>query len=191
MAVLEGESRPVQRLKTSESWRRAWRTGDWWRHLGLLAFLFFMFLPFIITIIISFKDIPQFDHAAFRVTFPLHPVNYVDAWRIVSKYIYNSLIVSTVSVMGMVVLAAIAAWAFARYPFPGREIFFFGVLALLMIPGELTLIPAFLLVKTLGLLNTRWVLIAPYIAGRAGFRHLHPAPVLPGVAGGDVRSRAH
>ncbi len=165
MAVIEGQSRPIQRLQLADSWRRAWRSGDWWRQLVLLAFLFFMFLPFIITFIISFKDIPQFDHAPFRVTFPLHPVNYVDAWRIVSRYIYNSLIASSASVIGMVILAAIAAWAFARYPFPGREIFFFGVLALLMVPGELTLIPAFLLVKTLGLLNTRWVLIAPYIAG--------------------------
>ena len=165
MTVLEGQPQPVQRMSLGAGWRRAWRTGDWWRHLGLGAFLFFMFLPFIITIIISFKDIPQFDHFPFTVTFPLHPDNYLEAWRIVSRYILNSIITSGTSVVGMVFLAAIAAWAFARYPFPGREIFFFGVLALLMVPGELTLIPAFLLVKDLGLLNTRWVLIAPYIAG--------------------------
>ncbi len=165
MTVLEGQPQPVQRMSLGAGWRRAWRTGDWWRHLGLGAFLFFMFLPFVITIIISFKDIPQFDHFPFTVTFPLHPDNYLEAWRIVSRYILNSIITSGTSVVGMVFLAAIAAWAFARYPFPGREIFFFGVLALLMVPGELTLIPAFLLVKDLGLLNTRWVLIAPYIAG--------------------------
>ena len=165
MTVLEGQPQPVQRMNMGDSWHRVWRTGDWWRHLGLLGFLFFMFLPFIITIIISFKDIPQFDHYPFTVTFPLHPDNYIDAWRIVSRYILNSMITSSTSVVGMVILAAISAWAFARYPFPGRDFFFFGVLALLMVPGELTLIPAFLLVKDLGLLNTRWVLIAPYIAG--------------------------
>ncbi len=165
MTVLEGQPQPIQRMSLTEGWRRAWRTGDWWRHLGLFGFLFFMFLPFIITIIISFKDIHQFDHYPFTVTFPLHPENYLEAWRIVSRYILNSIITSGTSVVGMVILAAIAAWAFARYPFPGRELFFFGVLALLMVPGELTLIPAFLLVKDLGLLNTRWVLIAPYIAG--------------------------
>ena len=165
MTVLEGQPQPAQRMSLGTSWRRAWRTGDWWRHLGLVGFLFFMFLPFIITIIISFKDIPQFDHYPFTITIPLHPENYLEAWRIVSRYILNSLITSSTSVVGMVILAAISAWAFARYPFPGREFFFFGVLALLMVPGELTLIPAFLLVKDLGLLNTRWVLIAPYIAG--------------------------
>ena len=165
MTVLEGQPQPVQRMNMGDSWHRVWRTGDWWRHLGLLGFLFFMFLPFIITIIISFKDIPQFDHYPFTITIPLHPDNYIDAWRIVSRYILNSMITSSSSVVGMVILAAISAWAFARYPFPGRDFFFFGVLALLMVPGELTLIPAFLLVKDLGLLNTRWVLIAPYIAG--------------------------
>ncbi|MEZ4866691.1 MAG: carbohydrate ABC transporter permease [Caldilineaceae bacterium] len=145
--------------------RRLWRTGDWFRHCVLSLIAFLMFLPFIITFIISFKSLPQFNHAAFLPTFPLHPENYVDAWRVVSKYILNSIIVSGVSVVFMVALAALAAWAFARYPFPGREIFFYMVIALLMIPGELTLIPAFLLVKNLGLLNTRMVLILPYIAG--------------------------
>ena len=61
MTVLEGQPQPIQRMSLTEGWRRAWRTGDWWRHLGLFGFLFFMFLPFIITIIISFKDIHQFD----------------------------------------------------------------------------------------------------------------------------------
>lgn len=145
--------------------RRLWRTGDWFRHLFLATVAFLMFLPFIITLIISFKTLPQFNHAAFTLTFPLHPENYGEAWKVVAKYIVNSIVVSGVSVIFMVALAALASWSFARYPFPGREIFFYLVIALLMIPGELTLIPAFLLVKTLGLLNTRLVLILPYIAG--------------------------
>jgi ABC-type glycerol-3-phosphate transport system permease component len=124
-----------------------------------------MFAPFIITLFISFKSNPQFNRDPFLPTFPLYPENYADAWRVVAKYIVNSIVVSGVSVIGMVCLAALAAWAFARYPFPGREIFFYLILVLLMIPGELTLIPSFLLVKDLGLLNTRWVLILPYIAG--------------------------
>lgn len=147
------------------SLRRLWRTGDWFRYLFLSTVAFLMFLPFIITVIISFKSLPQFNHHAFTLTFPLHPENYTEAWRVVSKYILNSIIVSGGSVIFMVALAALAAWAFARYPFPGREFFFYLVIALLMIPGELTLIPAFLLVKTLGLLNTHLVLILPYIAG--------------------------
>ncbi|HEX5417172.1 MAG TPA: carbohydrate ABC transporter permease, partial [Chloroflexota bacterium] len=53
----------------------------------------------------------------------------------------------------------------ARFSFPGREIMFYLVLALLMIPGILTLVPSFLLVKSLGLIDSFWGLILPYIAG--------------------------
>lgn len=167
MAYAQSEERPLvaQASGTMAGFRRYWRRGDWYRHLILVIISFLMFLPFMITVIISFKSIPQFNHEPFWITFPLYPENYQDAWRVVSKYILNSIIVSGGSVIAMVALAALAAWAFARYPFPGREFFFYGILALLMIPGELTLIPSFLLVKDLGLLNTRWVLILPYIAG--------------------------
>ncbi len=144
---------------------RLWNTGDWSRYLFLSIIVFLMFLPFMIMFIISFKSMPQFNREAFLPTFPLYPENYTDAWRIVSKYIMNSIIVSGSSVIFTVALAALAAWSFARYPFPGRELFFYLVIALLMIPGELTLIPSFLLVKSLGLLNTHLVLILPYIAG--------------------------
>jgi len=62
-----------------------------------------------------------------------------------------------------------AAYAFARHRFPGSQLLFYAILALLMIPGVLTLIPQFLLVKRLGLLNTYWALILPYIAGGQAF----------------------
>ncbi len=150
---------------TGPSWRAFWRTGDWWHHLLLVILLFFMFVPILMMLIISFKTVSQFDVDPFLPTFPLHPENYARAFNIVWRYIFNSFIVSGVSVIGMVVLATITAWAFARYPFPGRDILYYLILALLMIPGELTLVPSFLLVKALGLLNTRWVLILPYIAG--------------------------
>ncbi|NLV75251.1 MAG: carbohydrate ABC transporter permease [Chloroflexi bacterium] len=151
--------------RTGEAWRAFWRTGDWWHHLLLVILLFFMFVPILMMLIISFKTVSQFDVDPFLPTFPLHPENYARAFNIVWRYIFNSFIVSGVSVIGMVVLATITAWAFARYPFPGRDILYYLILALLMIPGELTLVPSFLLVKALGLLNTRWVLILPYIAG--------------------------
>ena len=67
--------------------------------------------------------------------------------------------------IGVLVIASISGFVFARYNFPGRELFFFAILALLMIPGVLTLVPAFLLVKNLGLINTYWALILPYMAG--------------------------
>src|SRR5690606_4313702 len=68
-----------------------------------------------------------------------------------------------------VFLASLSAYVFARHRFPGSDAVFYAIIALLMIPGVLTLIPLFLLVKDLGLLNTFWALILPYIAGGQAF----------------------
>src|SRR5262249_53553002 len=143
MATLQQQNPAIGQYRSSappSGLRRLFMTGDWYRYLILTTVVFFMFLPFILMIMISFKDNPQFNHSQYSITFPLHPENYTDAWKIVSRYIGNSIVVAAASTIGMVPLAALAAWAFARYPFPGREILFFLVLALLMVPGELTLI---------------------------------------------------
>ncbi|MHB9033983.1 MAG: carbohydrate ABC transporter permease [Anaerolineae bacterium] len=158
-----------RRLKVTKSsgsaWRAFWRTGDWWHHIWLIVLLFLMFVPIMMMLIISFKTIAQFSMDPFFPTFPLHPESYERAFNVVKIYILNSFIISGISVIGMVILATLTAWAFARYPFPGRDLLYYMILALLMIPGELTLVPSFLLVKGLGLLNTRWVLLLPYMAG--------------------------
>lgn len=74
----------------------------------------------------------------------------------------NSVIVATVITIGQVTFSAMAAYAFARLKFPGRDKIFFVYLAGLMIPPIFTLIPNFILMKNLGLLNTLTGIIAPY-----------------------------
>jgi ABC-type glycerol-3-phosphate transport system permease component len=64
-----------------------------------------------------------------------------------------------------VVLASLAGYVFARHRFPGKEGIFTGILALMMIPPLLTLIPSYVLVHRLGLVNTRWSLILPWTSG--------------------------
>ena len=131
--------------------------------LGVAAVL--TFYPFIFLLISSFKTSPQFLHNFWGISLPPEPLNYVDAWNRVSPYVLNSLFVSLVTMALVLLIASVTAFVFARYSFPGREVLFFAILALLMIPGVLTLVPAFLLVKSFGLLNTYWALILPYTAG--------------------------
>lgn len=131
--------------------------------LGFLVFFTFYLLVFLF--ITSFKDIFQFVYHFWGVTFPLHFSNYVDAWGQVYPYLLNSAVVSISSLAGVLILASLSAYAFARFSFPGKEILFFAIISLLMIPWILTLIPRFLLVRDLGLLNTRWALILNYVAG--------------------------
>jgi multiple sugar transport system permease protein len=70
----------------------------------------------------------------------------------------------TVAVTGLQIgFSALAAYAFARLRFPGRDLLFFAMLAATMIPGIVLFIPNFLLVKELGWLNTFQGLVAPYV----------------------------
>lgn len=134
-------------------------------HLILVLIGILTFYPFVFMVITSFKTSPQFLHNFWGVTWPPNLANYRDAWSRIYIYLINSIIVSSVSMVGVLALASISGFVFARFSFPGRELFFFAILGLLMIPGVLTLVPAFLLVKSFGLLNTYGALILPYIAG--------------------------
>jgi ABC-type glycerol-3-phosphate transport system permease component len=90
---------------------------------------------------------------------------YVWSWQIFRPYMLNSLLVSLSSALGVVFIASISAYVFSRYRFPGHRALFLVILSFMMIPGVLTLVPSFLWVKKLGLINSYWVLILPYVAG--------------------------
>ena len=74
----------------------------------------------------------------------------------------NSVIVCTLITIGQVVFCSMAAYAFARLKFRGRDKIFFLYLTAMMIPPVFTLIPNFVLIKNLGLLNTYAGIVAPY-----------------------------
>jgi multiple sugar transport system permease protein/raffinose/stachyose/melibiose transport system permease protein len=138
---------------------------DWWKHLLLIIFSIFLFFPFVITIIISFKDMNQFSVEPFWPTFPLRWGNYTEAGEIVIPFIFNSIVVSGVTCFGVVLIGSLTAYVFASFAFPGRELLYYLILVLLMIPGILTLVPSFVVVRDLHLLDTNWALILPWIAG--------------------------
>lgn len=138
-------------------------------HVLLILLSMMTFYPLVFTLFTSFKDNSQFYSTFWGPALPLHWGNYVDAWRQLYPVLINTIFVGVVSAVGVIFLASLAAYVFARHRFPGHDLFFYAIVALLMIPSVLTLIPLFLLVKDLGLLNTYWVLILPYIAGGQAF----------------------
>ena len=103
--------------------------------------------------------------AAMRDRFHELTRGFTWAWRIFRPYMINSLIVSLSSALGVVLVASLSAYVFSRYRFPGHKLLFLVILSFMMIPGVLTLVPSFLWVKKLGLINSYWVLILPYVAG--------------------------
>lgn len=77
-------------------------------------------------------------------------------------YLRNSVIVSTLITVGQVFFSAMAAYAFARLRWPGRDKVFFAFVTALMVPPVFTMLPNFVLIKNLGLLNTYPGIIAPF-----------------------------
>lgn len=146
-------------------WRRLLQNGDWWKHLLLIIISIFLFFPFVVTLIISTKTMGQFSVAPFWPTVPFHWENYREAGEVVLPYILNSIIVSGIACIGVVVIGSLTAYVFASFSFPGKELLYYGILILLMIPGILTLVPSFVVVRDLNLLDTRLALILPWIAG--------------------------
>jgi multiple sugar transport system permease protein len=99
------------------------------------------------------------------------PQNYSEAVTLIPfwRYFLNSMIVAVPVVVGTVVSSVAVAYAFARMRAPGLRWLFLLVLAGIMLPGEVTLVPSFLLFKTLGWVGTYLPLIVPAWLGGGAF----------------------
>ena len=163
MSAARTETRELYRRSRSEQ-VGVFLRGDWWRIVLLGLFLVGGIAPLVMAFLISLKTIPQFARQPFALTFPLHWENYGFAFEIVLEFIRNSIVISGVTVVGVLLLASLSAYAFGVLEFPGRQMLFYLVLSLMMVPSAMTLIPSFVLVKDLGLMNTYWAMILPWIA---------------------------
>lgn len=93
----------------------------------------------------------------------LHWENYVQVFREVpfARYFLNSVLVSGLVTVGQLVTCSMAAYAFSRFTFRGRDKLFACYLATLMVPVTVTLIPTFILLSWMGLIDTYFALIVP------------------------------
>lgn len=89
--------------------------------------------------------------------------NYPDAWNEISilRLYLNSIFIAVVGTFGQVLTSSMAAYAFARLRFPGRDKLFFAYLATMMIPGSVTMIPVFVIMKHLHWIDSYASLIIP------------------------------
>lgn len=98
--------------------------------------------------------------------------NYAKIFQIpiipMGRIFLNTIVTSMVIVVAQVVTGSMGAYAFARLRFPGREKLFLLYLATLMVPGQVTLIPNFLIMRYLGWINTYWALTIPGFTGAFG-----------------------
>ncbi|MEZ4713168.1 MAG: carbohydrate ABC transporter permease [Caldilineaceae bacterium] len=89
--------------------------------------------------------------------------NYADGWRVLPfpTFYMNTLYITVVNIIGLVISSSLVAFGFARIRFWGRDIIFIILLMTMMLPTQVTLIPIYLFWSKLGLVNTFWPLIIP------------------------------
>lgn len=147
------------------SMRRKELWAEIWKHLFIVFILSMAFLPLYVMITISGKDGAQFVARPFTPTFPFHWENYRHAWDMVAPYVFNTIFVCVTSVVLTFVLSLNAAFFFARYRMPGHKFLWYFFLILMLMPGVANLVPLFMLIKELNLLNTFWALMVVYVTG--------------------------
>jgi multiple sugar transport system permease protein len=132
--------------------------------LGLIVSIF----PYLLALFTSLKSPAQL-YAAAPWSLPTNPT-FANFTQILQsgfgRYLLNTIIVAAIVTVGQLIFSSMAAYAFARLEFPGREALFSLYIATLMVPNIVTLIPLFIIVKDLGLVNTYMGLVLPYVLGQ-------------------------
>lgn len=174
------------------------RIGPFWLQILLTLGVFVIGFPLLWVVSQSFMSNAEIFDWPPRLI-PRHPTleNYSSVFTRqdlqLGRWFINSVFVSSAITILVLAVASMAAYAFARLRFPGRDIIFYVALATLMIPGQVTLIPIFLLMRDLKFLDTYHALIWPAGASVFGVfllrqffmtipRELEEAAVLDGAS---------
>ncbi|HPP71140.1 MAG TPA: carbohydrate ABC transporter permease [Pseudothermotoga sp.] len=121
-------------------------------------------LPYII--MVSSSLMAQFEIYNFPPRFfPSSPrfQNYVEMWKSQpwGRYIFNTVFVAACVLVGQLLLVSMGGYALSRLNFPGRDTMFKIFIAFMMLPGVVTLIPGFIILRSLGWIDTYMALIVP------------------------------
>jgi len=141
-------------------------------HVLTIVLASFALFPFIWTVASSLKT-PSELVLFPPPLFPYEPQwsNYAQLWQVVPFGIWlkNSLIYTIVGTVGAVASATLVAYSFARFRYPGRDVFFLVTLATIMLPVEVTIIPQYVLFFNLGWIDSLLPLIVPQWFGGGAF----------------------
>ncbi len=156
-------------LEPEAARRRSLPFSPW--HLVLFPLAVIMLAPLLWMLVTSFETFAETQHfPPILIPHSFHWQNYPDALRAApfGRWFLNTAIVTTVVVVGNLFLCSLAGYAFARIRFLGRQVAFMLILATLMIPFQVIMIPTFLIVRRLGLLDTLGALMVPNLANAFG-----------------------
>lgn len=124
-----------------------------------------VFFPFFWMAVTSLKTPPEIQRVPLSIAPDnwLNFANYVEVFRKEPflRYLLNSAIVATVAAVSSVVVSSLAGFGFAKYRFPGRDVFFLAIVGILMVPFQSVVVPLYVWMNELGLLDTYAGIVAP------------------------------
>lgn len=126
-----------------------------------------MIIPFVWMLSTSLKDQQQlFAWPPSWLPNPFVWKNYTDVWTRInfSLYGWNTIKITLAVTLGRLILCSMAGYGFARMKFPGRDALFLITLATMMIGSQITIVPNFIIMRTLGLVDTHFGVILPQLA---------------------------
>jgi multiple sugar transport system permease protein len=157
---------------TQPSWRSVSAvTRSVLLHVVMYGLALLTIAPFIWMVLTSFKELPDI------LTYPPRWIpkvftlqNFINAFTAApfGRYYANSLFVAFSVMLGQLMTCSLAAYAFARLHFRGRDVLFYIFLGTMMIPGQVTMIPSFMVLHWLGWVDTYEALIVPGLASAFG-----------------------
>ncbi|MCY7323479.1 MAG: carbohydrate ABC transporter permease [Phormidesmis sp. CAN_BIN36] len=146
---------------------RSARSWIWILYAVLLSYAVITFIPFAWALSASFKSLPEissggasFIPKAFTID------NYKTIFLqepLFGRWLINSVIIAVTVTLFNLLFNSMAGYALARIKFPGNRLLFLLILAVLVVPGQITLLPKFLILKSLGWLNSYQGLVVPTI----------------------------
>lgn len=149
------------------------RTGFTLKIIVVVGFLLALMwlVPFVWMVVTSFKTPPDITaHPLSVIPQPFTWEHYGQVFEEIHLTLYymNSALVTAVVIITTLLFSSMAGFAFGKYSFPGKEIFFILLLSTLIVPFQTYMIPLYLEMKTLNGIDTRWSLVIPHIASAFG-----------------------
>ncbi|MFI6576078.1 carbohydrate ABC transporter permease [Nocardiopsis sp. NPDC050513] len=168
-------TRPNTRPRARASHRRS--RGEHVRrlltHIGLIAAGLVMLYPLLWMLASSFKPTEEIFRAPGLIPETFTPSNYTDGWTALEypfhHYLLNSAVVVAGAIVGNLIGCSMAAYAFARLEFHGKRLFFAIMLATIMLPIHVIIVPQYILFSELGWINTFLPLVIPKLLATDGF----------------------
>jgi multiple sugar transport system permease protein len=136
-------------------------------YLVLAVLAVITLVPFGLGLLTSFTSARQFNtEAPLSVPFPPTLANYLGLVDVgFGRALLVTALMTAVILLGQLTFSVLAAYAFARMEFPGRDALFWVYVATLMVPATVTVVPLYLMMAEAGLRNTFWALVLPFMFG--------------------------